>query len=178
MLPLPTVALDSTPPFSFTSATSTLPPPTITPSGMLLSSPLALAAFDALPHLGFFSATRSLPITMTTPPSLGLSSLAPVPPITNIVTVKLSHDNNPLWLWLASPYLFTYDLMPYVDGSVRQSSTELVLPNGMRISNPELQSWLKTNHAIRANLLATMTSEMMFKVYDILPTYEIWSTLQ
>lgn len=37
--------------------------------------------------------------------------------------------------------------------------------------------WLKVNHIVRATLLASLLTEIMAEVHDLLPAHAIWSTL-
>ncbi|KAI4303077.1 hypothetical protein MLD38_038750 [Melastoma candidum] len=157
---------------------ATLPPATPT-TQVVASSGFGAAGSLASPPPGFGAAsplTSSLPGTAPVAP-IYLPSPTPLPPMTTIVTVKLSSDNYPVWLSFMTSYLHTIDMLPYVDGTIRQPPPEVSLPDGRVVSNPTYRTWLRLNHNLRANILATLTPEMMMEVYDILPAYEIWSTL-
>ncbi|KAI4374060.1 hypothetical protein MLD38_012103 [Melastoma candidum] len=125
-----------------------IPPPDIVPS-----------ATSELPDQSFPTVTSTLPGVNT------------------IVTVKLSADNYQLWLSLMTSYLVSVDLYGYVDGTIRAPPTTVTLPSGMVVPNPRLPLWHRTNHSVRALLLATMTPEIMVEVYDVFPAYEIWSMI-
>ncbi|KAI4370539.1 hypothetical protein MLD38_018885 [Melastoma candidum] len=65
----------------------------------------------------------------------------------------------------------------YVDSTIPAPPTTVTLPTGVVMPNPRLTLWHRTNHFVRALLLATMTPEIMVEVYDVFPAYEIWSMI-
>ncbi|KAI4330353.1 hypothetical protein MLD38_028650 [Melastoma candidum] len=156
-----------------TSPAETFPivPPPANPTIVDPNCPSSTLQVDNLP-----SGTISSPnpnSTPTTPHPLTTSVN-----ITNLVTVKLSSDNYQLWSSLMTSYLVSTDLFQYVDGTILAPSLHLSLPTGLTAANPSYPPWLKINHSVRATLLATISQDLMMEVYDILPAYDIWSTVR
>ncbi|KAI4379634.1 hypothetical protein MLD38_005908 [Melastoma candidum] len=122
----------------------------------------------AFPSLSNTNATPS--IALPVDPSLsqvsgaaavtpfGSSLVAPLSPITNIVTVKLSTENYPVWLSLVTSYLHSANLMQYDDGTILQPLSELQTVVGIMVPKP-------VGH-IAANKLAPRFAPCIFLGYS------------
>ncbi|KAI4310703.1 hypothetical protein MLD38_035658 [Melastoma candidum] len=146
-------------------------PVVTTPSRVSSVDTPLLAAGDILPPNLVPSATSEL-LDQSLP-----AITSSLPDVNTIVTIKLSADNYQLWLSVMTSYLVSVDLYRHVDCMIRAPPTTVTLPTGVVVPNPRLPLWHRTNHSVRALLLATMTPEIMVKVYDVFPAYEIWSMI-
>ncbi|KAF5464007.1 hypothetical protein F2P56_014123 [Juglans regia] len=100
----------------------------------------------------------------------------PTPSLTNtaahLLTVKLSHDNFPLWKAQLLAFLKSHQIYGYVDGSFPPSPSTIDDK-----PNPAHNSWLLQDQMIISALYSSLTDTILAQIVDCPTSHEIWSTL-
>ena len=104
-------------------------------------------------------------------------------PISNIVSLKLTPDNYPLWKTQLLHYFRGQDLYGYLDGT-------FILPPQMidtlhpdtgaltQIPNPAHFQWLRQDSLILSTLMSSMTEGVLAQIVSYATSHQVWRALE
>lgn len=125
--------------------------------------------------------TTSSPLSAAT-----LTSASPttsIIPLSNIVSLKLTPDNYPLWKTQLLHYFRGQDLYGHLDGSlipppsmvtVSQSDTGNTTQN----PNPAYSQWLRQDSLILSTLMSSMTESVLAQIISYTTAHQVWQALE
>ena len=122
----------------------------------------------------------SSPSSSTTPTS---SPTCPtIIPISNIVSLKLTPDNYPLWKTQLLHYFRGQDLFGYLDGTLTCPPKILTSSNPatntvIQIPNPAHHQWLRQDSLILSTLMSSMTENVLAQIVSYSTSHQVWQAL-
>ncbi|KAA8516956.1 hypothetical protein F0562_017226 [Nyssa sinensis] len=126
---------------------------------------------------------------MSSSPSLSTSiansssSIPTITPISNIISIKLTLDNYPLWKAQLLHYFRGQDLYGYLDGTVTLPPQTIDAPHPNTgtintIPNPAHSQWLRQDSLILSTLMFFMTEGVLAQIVSHAISHEVWQALE
>jgi histone deacetylase 1/2 len=113
--------------------------------------------------------------------SIPSSILAAMPPISSIVTVRLTNENHLMWKAQILAYLRTHQLFGIVNGQVAAPAKTISTTTGTgadrvttQVANAEYTTWYIKDQAILGGILATVSEDILPHVMAAASAAEAW----
>lgn len=102
-------------------------------------------------------------------------------PFTHAIMVKLGQDNYMLWRAKFLPYLRSYNLLGYVDGTKSCPApmvTTTMEEGATQVANLEYLTWYNQDQMVLSGKLSSLTEEILTHVMLMTTSREVWVSLE
>ena len=111
------------------------------------------------------------------------SQIPTVIPISNIVSLKLTQDNYPLWKTQLLHYFRGQDLYGYLDGTLTLPPKIITTQNPdtgaiTQAANPAHSLWLRQDSLILSTLMSSMTESVLAQIVAYDTSHQVWQALE